>query len=89
MSLSKAKDRERKRQERAERGHSRLDFQLRITPEIADFLEQKAGNRTVEEYLIGQFTKAARLHVQPKRGVVALVDVLAIELDADGRSIPA
>ena len=58
MSLSKARDAARKREERAKRGHSRLDVQLKLTPELADYLEAKAGDLSVEAYLLAQIHKS-------------------------------
>ena len=54
MPLSKEKNRERMRVER----RSRLHVQLKLTPEIADYLESKAGNMAVGEYLLGQLNRA-------------------------------
>ena len=61
MSLSKARDRERKQLERGDKHQSRLEIQLRVTPEIANYLESKAGEKTVEDYLLGQLERAARV----------------------------
>ncbi|KKK90278.1 hypothetical protein LCGC14_2724710 [marine sediment metagenome] len=65
MSLSKKRDAERKRAEREQKLHSRLDVQLKLTPEIADYLESKAGNKTVREYLLKQLSRVAKVGIQP------------------------
>jgi len=70
MSLSKAKNRERMRRQRIKDGSNRLHVQLNITPEMADFLEQKAGNKTIERYLLAQIEKAIGLEVQPNRASI-------------------
>ncbi len=65
MPLSKKRDAERKRVEREQKLHSRLDVQLKLTPEIVDYLESKAGNMTIEEYLLEQLNRAAKVGIQP------------------------
>ena len=61
MPLSKAKDRERKQKERQTKGSSRLDVQLRLTPEVADYLEFKSGNKSVGDYILTQLEKAVKV----------------------------
>ena len=57
MPLSKARNKERMRATR----RSRLNVQLKLTPEVADYLEAKAGNLGVEEYILGQVEKAMQV----------------------------
>ena len=57
MPLSKEKNRERMRANR----RSRLNVQLKLTPKVADYLESKAGNMGVGEYILGQVERAIQV----------------------------
>ena len=60
MPFSKAKNRERMVEWREKRKRSRLDVELKLTPEVADYLEAKAGTQSVEGYILAQLERAAR-----------------------------